>query len=448
MSKEHKKAEEYPQGSYVPNLGSEVELFVQHIDALQSSLPGVMMTITTAEEDADDRFKRYADKYGEIAEQNETSIKYTFLQPYDARAARLRKAVNQVRTANEIIPRVFVLALVSQFDAFLGRLLRVLFLLRPELMASSDRSLTLSQLLGLGTIESATEYLLEKEIETVLRKSHIEQFSWMENKFNIQLHEGLASWPMFVELTERRNLFAHSNGVVSDQYIAVCKGHGVQLPSGCSRGTHLDVGLDYFKQAYCCVYEIGVKLAQVLWRKLKPDQLEEADGSLINVTYDLILSGRYDLACNLLDFACKTLKKHGSENSRLIMTINRAQAYKWSGEHEKCRKILIDEDWSACGSQFHMAVAVLEDDFDKAARIMRSIGAKGVMRETEYQEWPIFRKFRASSQFAAVYEELFGKAFVHIEKLLKTDEKERRHELLDKLKSILAEENQQPEAAH
>jgi len=448
MPKDDEETQEYPQVSHAPKIGSEVEIFVQHIDALQSSLPGVMMTITTAEEAADDRFKRYADKYGEIEEQTDKSIKYTFLQPYNARAARLNKAVTQVRAANDIIPRVFVLALVSQFDAFLGRLLRVLFLLRPELMASSERSLTLSQLLELGTIESATEYLLEKEIETVLRKSHVEQFSWMENKFDIKLREGLASWPIFVELTERRNLFAHSNGVVSDQYLAVCRGHGVQLPSDCSRGTNLDVGPDYFKQAYCCVYEIGVKLAQVLWRKLRPDQLEEADRSLTSVTYDLILSGRYDLACNLLDFACKTLKKHGSEESRLIMTINRAQAYKWAGDEEKCRKILDDEDWSACGSQFHLAVAVLEDDFDEAALLMRSIGAKGVMRETEYQEWPIFRKFRPSSQFAEAYEELFGKAFVHIEKLLNTDEKERRRELLEKLKSILEEEDQNSDVIH
>jgi hypothetical protein len=50
--------------------------------------------------------------------------------------------------------------------------LRAIFLLRPELIASSDRQLALSQLLELGTIDSATEYLLEKEIESVLRKSH------------------------------------------------------------------------------------------------------------------------------------------------------------------------------------------------------------------------------------------------------------------------------------
>ena len=436
---------EYPQGSSVPKLDAEIELFVQHIDALQSSLPGVKIVITTAEQEAYERFKRYADKYGEIAEQTDNSTKFAFRQPYNARAARLSKAIKEVKAANEIIPRVFVLALVSQFDAFLGRLLRVLFLLRPELIANSERSLTLSQLLELGTIESATEYLLEKEIEGVLRKSHVEQFSWMESKFGIKLHEGLSSWPVFVELTERRNLFAHSNGVISDQYLAVCNAHNVQLPSDCSRGTVLDVKADYFMQAYCCVYEIGVKLAQVLWRKLKPEQMGDADDSLISVTYDLIVSSKYDLACNLLDFACETLKKHGSEQARLIMIINRAQAYKWAGNAELCKKTLSDEDWSACSPQFHLAVAVLEDEFDKATDIMRTIGAKGTMQEIYYQDWPIFRKFRLSSQFAQAYLEVFGQPFVHVEKLLITDERERQREMLTKLKSML-EENDHSES--
>ncbi len=297
------------------------------------------------------------------------------------------------RQQNSDYPRVFVLAIVSQFDAFLGRLLRVIFLLRPELMASSERTLTLSQLLDLGTIESATEYLLEKEIESVLRKSHVEQFAWMENKFSIKLHESLDSWPVFVELTERRNLFAHANGIVSDQYIAACKSNGVEIPEDCSRGTRLRVSPEYFKCAYHCVYEIGIKLSQVLWRKLKPDQLEEADDNLTDVTYDLLAAGKFSLACKLFDFACITLKKHGSAHSKLVMIINRAQAYKWMGDPDKCKSALNDEDWSACAPQFHLAIAVLEDNFERAAEIMRSIGPNGVMKETYYQEWPLFRDF-------------------------------------------------------
>lgn len=448
MTDQNENKKEYPQGSSVPDIAREVEIFVQHIDSLVSTLPSIMLSITLAEQEAADQFLTYAEKYGELTEKTEESANYVFKPPYDVRASLLSKKVKQADVSKRVIPRVLVLALISQFDAFLGRLLRVIFLLRPELMTTSERSLTLSQLLDLGTIESATEYLLEKEIETVLRKSHTEQFSWMENKFSVKLREGLDSWPTFIELTERRNLFAHSNGIVSDQYLAVCRNNAVQLATDCIRGFELTVDPKYFKCAYRCIYEIGIKLSQVLWRKLRSDQLEAADNNLIGLTYDLLVAGKNKLACKILDFACVTLKKHASEHCRLVMTINRAQAYKWAGNADKCRSILDGQDWSACGPEFHLSNAVLRDDFETAAKIMRSIGAKGRLRETDYQEWPLFKDFRNSEVFKSVYKEVFEEPFVHIEKVLKADEIDRRRKVLDHLRRMVEEEYEQPDVVH
>lgn len=438
----------YAQGSSVPDIAKEVDIFVQHIDSLVSTLPRVMLTISLAEEEADDQFQTYAEKYGEVVEKDTDRTKYVFRPPYDVRASLLGRKMKQADVSRNVTPRVFVLALLSQFDAFLGRLLRVLFLLRPELMATSERSLTLAQLLDLGTIEGATEFLLEKEIETVLRKSHVEQFNWMEGKFSVKLREGLDSWPGFVELTERRNLFAHSNGIVSDQYLAVCRSNAVQLADNCIRGVELSVDPEYFKCAYRCIYEIGIKLAQVLWRKLRPDQMDQADHNLISVTYDLLVAGKFRLACNLLDFACLTLKKHASEHSRLMLCVNRAQAYKWNKDEDKCRSIIDSEDWSACGPEFRLGIAVLKDDFETAAEIMQSMGPKGPLEKVDYQEWPLFKDFRNSDLFATSYQEVFEEPFVHIEKVLTAAEKDRRRKALEKLRSMVEEEEERPDVVH
>jgi hypothetical protein len=425
-----------------PSISEEVEEFINHIDSLSGTLPNVMFSIASSEAEANDRFKAFAEKYGSENEKTVKSIKYSFPEPYSRRAIKLNTQLKQAGVANKMIPRVFVLALVSQYDAFLGRLLRALFLLKPELINQSDRSVTLSQLLDLGTIEGATEYLLEKEIESVLRKSHVEQFNWMAEKFNVKLTKDLDSWPILVELTERRNLFAHSNGKVSDQYIAVCSKNGVQLGDECVRGYALDVSPEYFECAYRCVYEIAVKLSQVLWRKIRPEQIEKADENLINITFNLLSIGKYNLACNLLDFACETLKKHYSTHERLILTINRAQAYKWINNEEKYIEILSKEDWSACGPQFHLAVAVLKDDFVKAARIMTEIGKNGKMRELDYQEWPLFKKFRKTDEFLEAYEKIFSNPFVHLEEIFSADEHEHFKQKLDKLKELIEKDRE------
>ena len=42
-------------------------------------------------------------------------------------------------------------------------------------------------------------------------------------------------------------------------------------------GKRIEVTPDYFEKAYYCIFEIGVKLAHVLWRKHQPEDLENAD---------------------------------------------------------------------------------------------------------------------------------------------------------------------------
>lgn len=89
----------------------------------------------------------------------------------------------------------------------------------------------------------------------------------MENNFKIPLREGLEVWAKFIEITERRNLFVHCDGIVSKQYLEVCNKHGFDFSKPLSVGEKLDVVPDYFESAYECLFEVGVKLGHVLWRK-------------------------------------------------------------------------------------------------------------------------------------------------------------------------------------
>jgi hypothetical protein len=242
--------------------------------------------------------------------------------------------MQKTELAQELVPRSLLVSLVSQFDAYLGRLIRQLFKIRPEILSSSGNTLTFAQLTEFGSIENAREYIIDEEVDSVLRKSHSEQFDWLENKFGLPLRVNLNAWPIFVEVTERRNLFVHTNGVVSHQYLEVCRRSSCSSAKDLCMGQSLSVTREYFKAAYECLFEIGVKLAQVLWRKVEPDKIQMANMSLNRVTYELLVEGRYQLARVLLDFGTETLKKHGSDESRLPMVINRAQAYKWSGDKQ------------------------------------------------------------------------------------------------------------------
>lgn len=391
-------------------LKSEIDHFVRHVSSLNDTLPLAMLAIRAGSKRADEKYQDFIRDHCEVETKAEGQM-IRFKAELQEEFNRLRNRHERGRLAFLVVPRSLVVALVSQFDAFLGSLIRIYYAIHPEALTSSERNVTLAQLESFGSIDAAKEFILEKEVESVLRMSHGEQFEWMENRFGLPLRKGLENWPAFIELTERRNLFVHTSGIVSSQYLTVCKKHSVQCEMGVKPGTRLGVDPAYFAKAFECVFEIGVKLSHVFWRKMLPKDRTDADLHLNAVTYELLGDGEYKLAKELLDFACITLKTYSSEQSRRIFVVNRAQAYKWLGVADEARKIMDAEDWTASSDDFRMADLVLRDKFEDAGELMRKIGGSGDVSRMDYANWPLFREFRKSNEFADAFREVFGEPF-------------------------------------
>jgi hypothetical protein len=328
---------------------------------------------------------------------------------------KLNEKVDTTNLAYNLLPINFVVSFVSQYDAYLGGLIRVMFLNKPEMLNSSEKNIMFSELLKFNSIEEAQEFVVEKEVESVLRDSHIKQFKWLENKLGITLRKDLSSFSDFIEITERRNLFVHCNGKVSRQYIENCNENGVKGITEIKIGDVLNAKPDYFSKCYLTLFEIGVKLGHVMWRKLKPEENDEADAHLINICYELLVKGHYKLAINLLTFATDTLKKHTQETI-CTLTINKALAYYLSNKKQECKRVIEKHDWSASNDKFKLAVSVLLENVNEAVELMKLIGNKNEhLNKEAYRDWPLFTEFRKTTEFKATYKEIFEEDLIYVE---------------------------------
>ncbi|MGD0338632.1 MAG: hypothetical protein ABSB78_07560 [Bacteroidota bacterium] len=398
------------------HIGIEIVRFVMQLESL---FKAVEPTMTASKESFDKvgvSFKKFLDTRGRKRRDAKKGIYFQIHATDLSHLKKFRKDLTSSALAMYYLPILFHVSLVSQFDAYLRRLLLAILSQRPELLNSSQKTIAYSDLSVHNSLEEMRAFVIEKEIDTVLRDNHPDQFEWMESRFGLTLRKDLSSWPAFVELTERRNLFVHCDGVITKQYLEVCRKHNVQIPDGLKIGDTLSVSKDYFGQSYRCILEIGVKLGHVLWRKLFPDQLEDADDRLNDVCFDLLSTESYELAENLLTFATSTLKKHSSDIIRRVFVINLAIANKWQGKENVCQQILKDEDWTACEDRFQLAIAVLQNRFKDAAKIMVAIGPDGKLSIEDYSEWPLFRDFRKYPEFLKAYKRVFRKEFTLEEK--------------------------------
>jgi hypothetical protein len=403
----------------VSSIGGILSNFLLHITSLSKTLPLSMNALIDDIKKSVEDFKEFEEKYiikdhPDLGE-DKVLIKADKLQQFN----EMMKKIEIHTSAAKNIPCSFIVSLISHYDAFLGNLIKEIYLIKPEILAASERSLSLSQLVKFDSIDEARNYILEKEVESVIRKSHADHFDWMENIFSIPLRKDLEVWPNFVEVTERRNLFVHTGGKVTSQYLKNCRKHNVIFEEEIEVGRELEATPRYFIKAYQVIFEIGLKLAHVLWRKFRPEEISIADRNIIGIGYDTLYEEDYELTKMIFNFATCVLKKHSNEENRKMMIVNRALAYKWSGDSCKAEEIIKKEDWSASSSRFRLAEAVILDDYSTALKIMKEIGddESEVGREN-YRNWPLFKEFRTNEEFIKVFEEIFNEPFsqVHIDK--------------------------------
>lgn len=303
------------------------------------------------------------------------------------------------------------LSLFSAFDAFTGELIAAIYNKNPDLYKGINRTLTVSEMLQYENIEDVKTIVLNSEIESFRRKSYIEQFETLESRFSLNLRK-YKNWPKFVECSQRRNLLTHCDGIVSDQYIKLCKNEGCTLDPPLKQGDTLNLSPSYLAESCLLVIETGLKLGQTLWRHQFDSELELADNHLHEVVYNFLITANIPAAKMAGEYSVN-IPKYSSDTTKMIMFINYLLSLKIDGQDEVVSKMVASKDWGPLCNDFKLAAAILKDDFTEAATQMKKIGKKGeFVSEEAYHQWPLCYKFRVSKEFINTYKEIYGHPFI------------------------------------
>jgi hypothetical protein len=103
--------------------------------------------------------------------------------------------------------------------------------------------------------------------------------------------------------------------------------------------------------------------------------------------------------------------KHANREMELMLTVNRALAYKLSGDADTTNRLVAAEDWTATQDKFRLAEAVLTERWDDILKFMDAIGPEGAIRSIDYRDWPLFYLVRSDQRFQDKFEAIFGESF-------------------------------------
>ena len=396
------------KNKYVKAIWDSLKAFIENINCLYDSFEYSEGMLRSQKIEAQKEYNAFMKTLP--VKPGDGPVKYVIPVGKERQHQHLERKVKRSQESSKLLLRSYVVSMVSQFDAYIGDLLRTIYEINPDKLKQSDHKFNFAELQAIGSIEAAKEQIIETKIENCLRDSHQDQFKEIASSIGVSTLKEFDNWPYFVEITQRRNLFVHYNGVVSNQYLSICKNEKVQLGE-LKKGEQLEVDRSYFNKAYEVFYEVAVKLSQMTMRVLllKKDKtcLEEIDKCMITNTFDLIVDGRYDVAIELANFALGEQFNHNNKD-RMYLVLNRAQAYKWKGDEKKCQELLAEEDFSACSSELKCPKYALEDNLDKVCEMMRSCGKDSeILKPEQYRTWPIFKGVRDKEKFKETFKSIF-----------------------------------------
>lgn len=339
---------------------------------------------------------------------------------------KLRKKMNRAEKASELIPPTYIISLVSLFDSFLAGLVRCVYNLKQDLLLESQQSFTYREIVKYDTTREVKKLIIDNTIDKLFRDSHKEQIQWFEKAFEVNTLKKFAGWGDFIELTERRNLFVHADGIVSGQYIEECTRNDYKLEN-INIGRKLKADNEYFEKSFRLLYEMAIMLTQILINKLYlgrekfSTDTSVRDNIFINNVYELICEEHFDIAINVSKFAIGDAFKRNNKDKTFI-ELNLAQAYKWSGKEKECKAILQNLDTSAMNIDLQIPKKVLEEEYDEVYSMMKDLG-KGskILTKEAYREWPIFRDIRKQKEFEDTFEIIFGEKLLIQENTDSTD---------------------------
>jgi len=388
--------------------------FVSNMESLESSIPIIIDILEDKLKEETDNLKDFSDKLKPKKLKNKAA---DHLVDNFEKIRYLLKRYERSSIAKISIPRSMFILMVTYYDSLFRELIKIVFCAFPEIISCSEKNIPVSDLFKNEDLQSLKQKIIEKETDSILRGSHADQVKWLESKLKINLRDNSDLWKKFIEITERRNILVHSDGIITEQYLNVCERNEIKLDRGIKKGFEISLNKKYFEESLDVIFEFGLKISQVIRRKINPKEKESADNDLLRISYDLLMNEKYEMVEKILNY--KYL--YSSEEFRLYFIINRAIALRDMGKKDESKKIISSNDLSAVDDKFKLAAAVILEQFGEAEKIMKRI-KNSVDMKYAYRWWPLFDEFRKTKYFLRTYKSLFKENFNsgnNIEKLKK-----------------------------
>lgn len=107
--------------------------------------------------------------------------------------------------------------LIAEFESFLRDVLKITFQRKPEILSTSQKSITYEDLVRFKQIDDALHHIIEKEASSIVNNGIEKINKYFADRFKAMMST-YTEWNEFKERFYRRNIIIHNAGIIDRAY--------------------------------------------------------------------------------------------------------------------------------------------------------------------------------------------------------------------------------------
>ena len=138
---------------YVKSIWESLKAFIENINCLYDSFEYSEGMLRSQKIEAQKEYNAFVKEH--TVKAGDGPAKLVIPADKERQHQHLERKVKRSQESSKLLLRSYVVSMVSQFDAYIGDLLRAIYDINPDKLKQSDHKFTYAELQTIGTIEAA-----------------------------------------------------------------------------------------------------------------------------------------------------------------------------------------------------------------------------------------------------------------------------------------------------
>ena len=197
-----------------------------------------------------------------------------------------------------------------------------------------------------------------------------------------------------------------NNSIVNKKYLS-----RTGNPFKVEIGNQLEVKADYLKNSIAEIKLAGIVLIMNCWGKWSKDNVTEAVGELMDLTFELLLTNKNELVLKICEYIDKNIKPRNDDEESYILRakVNNCIALKRLGKSEILTNKLKGIRTSSMSPIFKIAKHLLKNEHKETIPLIKQAIIVDELMKDDFMEWPLFEDIRRDEKFKELAENEFEK---------------------------------------